>query len=464
MLAADCGRANTQSIKFETNPAQGLTLSSKSDAATTDDMPDSLIYDASRLITRTLNAAPNGIDRIDCLLARGILSRPGAHALKFGFGGPTLFPSARFPDPTVALEAVWRETAPALDDLKLLQALTDRLLDAPGASRASLNQFPWRRWRRRAFGPMRSLLTYGPRWGEPPARAAPKGALYVNASHFPIEWPSHVAWLDARPDVRPVQFIHDLLPIERPDLFWTSEPVKHRARLQFLARRGAAALVTSRHVEDALAGHLRQQGRADLPIFRAPPPVAAGFFEPPPRDPRLEEARYFLVCGTIEPRKNHRLLIDVWRRLTRALGRQAPKLVVVGKRGWKCDDILEDMNGADLRSSVIVVSALPTSVYKRLLAHALGLLAPALAEGLGLPIGEALALGAPVIASDIEGHREYPAQSLLLLDPRRPEQWAEAILDGARSRSAVHPARQPVRLRTEESYFSELDRFLQGLP
>jgi glycosyltransferase involved in cell wall biosynthesis len=425
-------------------------------------MSNGLIYDASRLVTRTLNAAPNGIDRIDLLLAKGVLSRPDARALLFGFGGPTLHASDRFPHPAGALEAMWREEAPAPDDLACLESLTDWLLGHSSSPRVP-SWPPWRQLHRRVTGPLRSLATYASLSGDDPARAAPEKAIYLNAAHFPIDWRSHVAWLEARPDVRPVLFIHDLLPIERPELFWAGEPQRHRARLRFLARRGAAALVTSRPVEEALAAHLRREGRADLPIFQAAPPVAAAFFEPPPPDPRLSEACYFIVCGTIEPRKNHRLLLEVWRRLLRTFGGKAPKLVIVGKRGWKCDDILRDMRSPELRDSVIVLTGLPTSIYKRLLANAAALLAPALAEGLGLPIGEALALGAPVIASDIDGHRDYPAQQMDLLDAGRPECWMEAIVERAVSRGDANASRPPVRLRTVDDYFEQVDAFLGRL-
>lgn len=424
-------------------------------------MANCLTYDASRLTTRTLNATPNGIDRIDLLLAEHFLSRENAHALMFGFGGPSVFRGDIFPHPKYILNEVWRENVPARDDLVLLEALTTFLLDKRPQSSFASPLFSWSNSRRRLVGPARSLLTYAPLRGGDPARVVPENSLYINASHFPIEWQSHVAWLEARPDVKPVLFVHDLLPIERPELFWPAEPRRHQERLNFLARRGAAALVTSHHVEEAVARHLLEAGRGDFPIFRAPPPVLADFFNRPPADEGLSAARYFVICGTIEPRKNHQLLIEVWRRLRRAFGTNAPKLIVIGKRGWKCDHIVEGLQSPELRGSVVVLPGVPTSIYKRLLAQALALLAPALAEGFGLPIGEALALGVPVISSDIEGHKEYKAEPILMINPRNVEQWEQAIVEMARSQSNERFARSPATLRTEADYFKELDCFFE---
>lgn len=428
--------------------------------AATEEMQRALIYDASRLITRTLNETPNGIDRIDLLLARKMLACSDTQLLRFGFRGPALFRAEEFPDPVRKVESAWREVEPEPEDLKLLHSLTNRLHGRqsrrnPNAQLVKL--------RRRIFNPIRSFISYAGLEGANPIHTAPERAIYINATHFPMEWRSHVSWLDERPDVRLILFVHDLLPIERPDLFWGAETLRHSKRLALLARRGTAALVTSRHVEDELTALMKREGRMDLPVFRGPPPVAAEFFRRPSFDGALNEACYFVVCGTIEPRKNHLLLVNVWRRLTRKFGPKAPKLLVIGKRGWKCDRIMTEILRKDLRSSVILVSGLPTSIYKVILSHAVALLAPSLAEGMGLSIGEAQALGVPVIASDIDGHREYPAGSMLLLDSGNAERWMDAIIDAATMRQVGCHTTDRVITNTEDNYFNELSRFLSTL-
>jgi glycosyltransferase involved in cell wall biosynthesis len=266
--------------------------------------------------------------------------------------------------------------------------------------------------------------------------------------------------------VRPVFWIHDLLPIDRPEWFWGREPALHQLRVELLARRGAAAVVAGASVEARLRDHLERLGRRDLPIFRLPPPTDALFGKPPILDARLAPLCFFIVCGTIEPRKNHLLLLRVWRDLVARYGGDAPKLVVVGKRGWNSAEIIAALQDEALRGHVIEVAGLPTPDYKRLLDHSRALLAPSFAEGFGFPVAEALASGVPVIASDIPPFREQGAQGVQHHDPQSEEAWRRAIVDVAfaapqtpRERRAsirVEPAEESGRL-------GKLDEFLRRL-
>ena len=161
-----------------------------------------------------------------------------------------------------------------------------------------------------------------------------------------------------------------------------------------------------------------EQGRADLPLCLAGLPVAPVFVNGPPADPRLAGGAYFVVCGTIEPRKNHMTLLDVWRDLAERLGPATPKLILVGKRGWHNENVLDLLERcAALRPHVIEASGLSTPALRSLLAGARAALAPSFGEGFGLPVAEAAACGAPVIASDIETFREIAADSLDYVDP-----------------------------------------------
>ncbi|MDE2363474.1 MAG: glycosyltransferase [Hyphomicrobiales bacterium] len=386
-----------------------------------------VVYDVSRLSTRVLNATPNGIDWIDALLADHFLSGDqGAHALLFGFRGPRLFGPGVLPNPVPDLDLAWGRAAepllPRTPDW-LVAALNDQSF---GPVRESPNSL-LRGKALKAARVARALKRYGLARGARPAAAAPAGAIYLNASHYPLELERHVAWLDERADVKPVFFIHDILPVLQPDLFWNSEPERHARRLDLLARNGAGAVVTSSVVADGLRAELGRRGRDDLPIHIAAPPVAPIFRAPVSSDGRLADIRYFVVCGTIEPRKNHLMLFEVWRRLVGRKGKDAPKLVVVGKRGWHCEEIVSAMHNPDLKGTVIEASGLSTDAYRSLLAQACALLSPTFAEGFGLPVAEALAAGVPTIVSDIPSHRELGGATPLYLDPTRMLDWYDAV-------------------------------------
>ena len=305
-----------------------------------------------------------------------------------------------------------------------------------------------------------TLMRLGLHGGGDPGAVAARGAVYLNASHFPLDWPSHVAWLDRRPDIRPVVLVHDLLPLDHPDWFWEGEAARHRTRLAFLARRGAGAIVTSAAVEERLRAEMARAGRPGLPVLRVAPPIAATFRAPRQPDRGLASLRYFVTCGTIEPRKNHALLLRLWGRLAAEWGAGAPKLVVVGKRGWHCGEILGEMRRLVRAGHLVLAHDLPSGAYRDLLDRSLGLLAPSWAEGYGLPVAEALARGVPVIASDIPSFREQRAD--VLIDPRDEDAWYVAI--AAAGKAAPRGRFCGHRPIDDDDDLGAVRRFLGALP
>ena len=62
----------------------------------------------------------------------------------------------------------------------------------------------------------------------------------------------------------------------------------------------------------------------------------------------------FVVVGTIEARKNHLMLLQVWQRLVRRFGTNAPRLLIIGQRGWECEQVFDLLDrGETLREAVI---------------------------------------------------------------------------------------------------------------
>ena len=186
----------------------------------------------------------------------------------------------------------------------------------------------------RTAGVLRWIGEHGLPLGRSPVAALPEGARYLNVSQFPLWIARYFSWLKERPDVKAVFFIHDLLPIETPEYFRKAEYERHMRRLINLARFGAGTIVTTEVVKAALKRHLASLGRAGMPILVAPAPVAPIFWRCDPVDPALADNPYFVTCGTIEPRKNHLMLLHVWRELVRRDGATAPKLVLIGGREW----------------------------------------------------------------------------------------------------------------------------------
>jgi glycosyltransferase involved in cell wall biosynthesis len=305
--------------------------------------------------------------------------------------------------------------------------------------------------------------------GRSPRAALPQGSVYVNVSQFPLWVAGYFRWLKQRPDVKPVFFIHDLLPLEVPEYFRKGEYWRHQRRLENLARFGAGAIVTTDVVRGALTRHLAQLGRGDMPILVAPTPVAPIFSRREAVDPELSTHPYFIVCGTIEPRKNHLLLLQIWRELVRRDGASAPKLIVIGTRGWENENVVDLLDRCrTIGDHVIEVSGLSTPSFKRLLDGARAMLMPSFAEGYGLPVAEARAAGVPAIVSDLDVFREIGGGLVTAISPIDGEKWLETIRAFARTpqsepRAAVPALGNGASAADAEGYFSNIETFLGGL-
>ena len=134
---------------------------------------------------------------------------------------------------------------------------------------------------------------------------------------------------------------------------------------------------------------------------------------------------YLLYVGTVEPRKNLSLLLDVWQELRRD-DESFPPLVVAGAYGWGSRALvrrIERLEGSGLhylgrlgrRRLVELFQAATVFVY------------PSLYEGFGLPPAEAMACGIPTVVSDRSSLPEVAGDAGVLFDPDRPAQLAERL-------------------------------------
>lgn len=115
------------------------------------------------------------------------------------------------------------------------------------------------------------------------------------------------------------------------------------------------------------------------------------------------------MLGTIEPRKNHLLLLNLWREMPRTLtGSIAPDLVVVGRRGWECEQVVNMLKRCKaVRRHLHEIGTASGGQVATLLQNTQALLMPSFAEGFGIPVQEALSLGVPVISSPLPAIIEH---------------------------------------------------------
>lgn len=206
------------------------------------------------------------------------------------------------------------------------------------------------------------------------------------------------------PDCNAGRLVHDTIPLDHPDYSGQHAPENFRMALTSVLRSADLVFCPSEVTASRVRCWATQLGQSAeirvAPLGVMPPPAVGG-----PMEGLDLGTDYFLTLGTIEPRKDHALLLDLWDGLDNAPG--TPFLVIAGKRGWRSDALFERL---DLMQSagkrIIERSDLPDTAIGALIRHARALLAPSRTEGFGLPVVEAAALGTPVIAADLPVTRE----------------------------------------------------------
>lgn len=140
---------------------------------------------------------------------------------------------------------------------------------------------------------------------------------------------------------------------------------------------------------------------------------------------------FVLSVGTVEIRKNLRLLLDVWEMLLRDRPRSAvPDLVIVGKRGWLFDETYARLTRTPAFAGVVHhVEDASDDELAWCYANALVTCVPSLYEGWGLPVSESLAAGTPCLSADVAGLPEAGQGCTDLLDPFDRIAWRDRIVE-----------------------------------
>ncbi len=289
------------------------------------------------------------------------------------------------------------------------------------------------------------------------------GRLWLNVGHTGLNLPHLAEWVRAA-DIRPVLMLHDIIPITHPQYCRDGERARHEVRVKTLLRIAHAILGNSQDTLDRLNAYAASIDMAVprvLPVWPGTPRLAM------PAGARPAPSNDFIILGTIEGRKNHMLLLNVWERLVAQYGEAAPRLVIIGRRGWACDDVLARLDAGGFGSRVVETGALSDDDIAQALAGARALLFPSFAEGYGLPLVEALDAGVPVIASNLDVFREIGQGVPDLLPPDDVEGWAAAIMAYAAPDSPARAAQMArlAQFRAPDwpSHFKAVDAFLETL-
>ncbi len=136
--------------------------------------------------------------------------------------------------------------------------------------------------------------------------------------------------------------------------------------------------------------------------------------------------KYLLMVSTVEPRKNHALLLAAWERLKYSVLPDL-KLVIVGSPGWMHEAIVKTFKPWVESGDLFHLANLPSSELRVLYKHAAATLCPSVSEGFDFSGVEAMLCGGLVISSDIPVHREVYEDASAYFNPYSAEESASVI-------------------------------------
>jgi glycosyltransferase involved in cell wall biosynthesis len=368
-------------------------------------MAAALLIDLTRLVSRQGKGALTGVDRVelawlDHLLGQDVplhgLVRTPVGYLLFGRDGAAL----------VSALAHRKAPPPATD-------LLGRLVRRGDPPRAGAEAGLRRLARARAAGPFLAASL---------RRVVPAGAVYLNLGHTNLTDRTLGAVRAA--GLRVAVLVHDTIPLDHPGFSRAGTPEAFGRKLGAVARHADLVIHTAQATRTATEAHLARAGRVPSGIV-APLGVTVAPPDPAALPAGLDLTRpCFVALGTVEPRKNHALLLDVWARLAQGDG-PLPQLLILGNRGWADPALLARLDGGP--EGVTELSGLADGAVSALLAASRGLLFPSFAEGYGLPPLEAAALGVPVVCSDLPVLRELLSDYPVYLDPSDSYSWERVV-------------------------------------
>ncbi|MWD27929.1 glycosyltransferase [Aquicoccus sp. SCR17] len=263
----------------------------------------------------------------------------------------------------------------------------------------------------------------------------PEGTAYLNIGHSNISQ-RVLSAVRTVPGARIAIFLHDTIPLDLPEFQRRGTPERFASLFRRALRNADLLLCNSAVTRDDILRHAGHRAPRIAVAHLGYDPVTPDPAGLPPGLP--PDSAYFVILGTIEPRKNHALMLDFWEEMSHSTPpERMPRLLICGTRGWRNESLFRRLDSSPLIGrSVTEHAGLGDAAVAALLQGSAGLLFPSLAEGYGLPPIEAAALGVPVVCNDLPICREVLGDIPIYAKVTDRYLWRRTITGLAERRSA----------------------------
>lgn len=260
--------------------------------------------------------------------------------------------------------------------------------------------------------------------------------------------------------VKIVQLIHDLGPLVQPQFSDNSSDSlsKYCRNILPIAHR---IVTISKNTEKDIKQWLHNNGldEQEMRIFREGDDFKFAASKPV-KDPKFSNAqlgnsKFLLSVGTVEAKKNHQLLYYVYK-LAASRGIDIPPTVVVGRRGWKTDDMYSiATTDPETKDKLIFLHDVDDEELSWLYDNCMFTVFMSFYEGWGIPIAESVSRGVPCICSNKSSMVEIAEGHVQYFDPASPDECLSLISELVKSdklKKAQARAKSYKQFSWDESY------------
>ncbi len=368
-----------------------------------------LCLDVTRTVSRAGAGAPSGVDRVERAYIREALKSESSFFVSRVLGGFVLLQSeemSRF------LELA--DSEEGLDQPDMISRLARKQTSGQQQAETTVRR-------------VGSSFIRRPKLASLLKKHLPDGFTFLSVGHS-NQSSSVYKSVKAGGAAKIATLLHDVIPLDYPEFTRPDAVSRFEAQLRTIAGESDLLIHNSTHTAERARYWLgrMQISCRDVVALLGVDPLPTPLIE---NRSHVEDRPSFVMLGTIEPRKNHLLLLSVWRRFFDTLPfEKQPLLHIVGRRGWENENIVDILERAPFMGrSVFEHGFISDEQLSKLLGSATALLFPSFAEGFGYPLIEALQMKKNVICSPLPPFKEIAGDLPHYVDPLDGIGWAEAI-------------------------------------
>lgn len=226
---------------------------------------------------------------------------------------------------------------------------------------------------------------------------------------------AHFGPFGLKKSIKKATFIHDLTPILFPSFHSRSSNLMHRLLLPSIFKRADLILCNSNCTKQDVINFAPEAKNKTQVNYLGVNEIFKPTYDVKVLKKYKIETPYFLSVATLEPRKNLSTLIEAFDAYKETGGQE--KLVLVGKKGWGIERLMQKINNSNHKKDIIITSYVDLEDLPAIYSQAKSFVYPSYYEGFGLPVVEAMACGCRLVVSNTSSLKEVGGDAAHYFDP-----------------------------------------------